>query len=71
MLLCNDGEISSSVVFIVIINIKRCGCGGGGFCDVAIVLTWGAMLAYVSISVAAALCGIPAYCLSIMDVYHR
>ena len=28
MLLCHDGEISSSVVFIIII-IKRRGCGGG------------------------------------------
>jgi len=29
MRLCNDGEISSSVVFIII-TIKRHGCGGGG-----------------------------------------
>jgi len=29
MRLCNDGEISSSVV-LVIITIKRCGWGGGG-----------------------------------------
>ena len=37
-----DGEISSSVVFIIT-TIKRCGWRGG-FCDVGIVLTWGAML---------------------------
>jgi len=29
MLLCHDGEILSSVVFIII-TIKRRGCGGGG-----------------------------------------
>jgi hypothetical protein len=31
MLLCNDGEISSSVLFIIIITIKSRGCWGGGF----------------------------------------
>ena len=41
MRLCNDGEISSSVV-LIIINIKRRGWGGGVFCNVGIVLTWGA-----------------------------
>jgi len=41
MRLCNDGEISSSVV-LVITTIKR--CGWGGFCNVGIVLTGGAML---------------------------
>ena len=46
MWLCNDGEISSSVV-LIITTIKRHGCGGGRgeFCGVGIVLTWGAMLA--------------------------
>ena len=29
MQLCNDGEISSSVV-LIITTIKRRGCGGGG-----------------------------------------
>ena len=49
MRLCNDGEISLSVV-LIITTIKRCGCGGrGGFCNVGIGLTWGAMLALVSI----------------------
>ena len=38
MWLCNDGEISSSVVLIITIIIKR---SGGGFCNVGIVLTWG------------------------------
>jgi len=42
MRLCNDGEISSSVVFIIT-TIKRRGWEGG-FCNVGIVLTWGAML---------------------------
>jgi len=45
--LCNDGEISSSVV-LIITTIKRRGWWGGGgvfFCNVGIVLTWGAMLA--------------------------
>jgi len=41
MRLCNDGEISSSVV-LVITTIKSRGVGG--FCNVGIVLTWGAML---------------------------
>jgi len=45
MLLCHDGEISSSIVFIIITSSKRRGCGGGGFCDVGIVLTWSAKLA--------------------------
>ena len=44
MRLCNDGEISSSVV-LIITTIKRRGWGGGVFCNVGIVLTWGAMLA--------------------------
>jgi len=43
----------------------------GVFCNVGIVLPWGAMLAWVSIFVAAVLCGIPAFCLSIIDVYRR
>jgi len=43
MRLCNDGEISSAVV-LVITAIKRRGWGGGGFCNVGIVLTGGAML---------------------------
>ena len=43
--LCNDGEISSSVV-LVITTIKRRGLGGGEvLCNVGVVLTWGAMLA--------------------------
>ena len=41
MWLRTDGEISSSVV-LVITTIKR---SGWGFCNVGIVLTWGAMLA--------------------------
>jgi len=40
------------------------------FCNVGIVLNWGAMLAQVSIFVAAVLCGIPACCISIIDVYQ-
>jgi len=36
--LCNDGEISTSVV-LVITTIKRRGWEGGGFCNVGIVLT--------------------------------
>ena len=46
MPLCNDGEVSSSVV-LIITTIKRRGWGGGRgeFCGVGIVLTWGAMLA--------------------------
>jgi len=45
MRLSNDGEISSSVV-LVITTINRRGRGEGGlFCNVGIVLTWGAMLA--------------------------
>ena len=43
MRLCDDGEISSSVI-LIITTIKRRG-RGGGFCNVGIVLTWGAMLA--------------------------
>ena len=39
MWLCNDGEISSSVV-LIITAIKRRGWGWG-FCNVGIVLTWG------------------------------
>jgi len=70
MRLCNNGEISSSVV-LIITTIKRRAWGGGVFCNVGIVLTWGAMVTLVSIFVAAALCGIPAYCLSIIDVYRR
>jgi len=72
MRLCNDGEILSSVV-LIITAIKRCGWvwGGGVLCNVGIVLTGGAMLAYVSICVAAFLCGIPVYCLSVIDVYRR
>jgi len=38
MRLCNDGEISSSVV-LVVSTIKRRGLGGRGFCNVGIVLT--------------------------------
>ena len=44
MWLCNDGEISSSVVLIVT-AIKRRGLGGGVFCNVGIVLRWGAVFA--------------------------
>ena len=44
MRLCNNGEISSSVALINT-TIKRRGWEGGGFCNVGIVLTWGAMLA--------------------------
>jgi len=47
MRLCKDGEISSSVVFIIT-TIKRRGWRGEGvgvFCNVGIVLTWGTMLA--------------------------
>ena len=45
MWLYNDGEISSSVV-LVITAIKRRGWGWEGvFCNVVIVLSWGAMLA--------------------------
>ena len=36
-----------------------------------IVLTCGAVLAEVYICVAAVLCGVAAYCLSISDVYRR
>ena len=39
MWLCNDGEISSSVV-LIIITIRNVAWGGGGFCNVGIVLTW-------------------------------
>jgi len=41
MRLCNDGEISSSVV-LIITTIKRLGGEKGVFCNVGIVLTWGA-----------------------------
>ena len=41
MRLCNNGEISSYVI-LVIPTIKR--RGWGGFCNVGIVLTGGAML---------------------------
>ena len=44
MRLCNDGEISSSVV-LIITTIKIRGWEEGVFCNVGIVLTWGAMLA--------------------------
>ena len=44
MQLCNDGEISLSVVLVITTN-KRRGWEGRGFCNVGIVLTWGAMLA--------------------------
>jgi len=48
MRLCNDGEISSSVV-LVITTIKRRGWGVGGgrvvFCNVGIMRTCGEMLA--------------------------
>ena len=74
MRLCNDGEISSSVVlgFWLLLLLRDVAWGGGVvFCNVGIVLTWGAMLAYVSTFIAAVLCGIPAYCLSIIDVYRR
>ena len=47
MWLCNDCEISS--VVLIITTIKR--RGWGGFCNVGIVLTWGVMLVYLSISV--------------------
>jgi len=65
MRLCNDGEISS--VVLIITTIKSRGWEGGWFCNAGIVLSWGAMLAEVSIFVAAVLCGIPAYCLSIIN----
>jgi len=42
MRLCNDGEISSSVVLIITI-IKGRG-GVGVLCNVGIVLTWGAVI---------------------------
>ena len=41
MRMCNDGEISSSVVLIVTI-IET--VAGGGFCNMGIVLTWGVVL---------------------------
>ena len=44
MLLCNDGEISSPVVFITI-AIKRRSCGGGGVLWCWYALAWGAKLA--------------------------
>ena len=46
MRLCNDGEISSSVV-LIITAIKRRGWGVGEevFCNVGIVLTWSTVLA--------------------------
>ena len=40
MRLCNDGEISSSVVLIITINETVT----GGFCNVGIVLAWGVVL---------------------------
>jgi len=46
MRLCKDGEILSSVV-LIITTIKRRGWVGG-FCNVSIVLTWGAMLASIA-----------------------
>jgi hypothetical protein len=42
MRLCNDGEISSSVVLII--AIIETVAGGGGFCNLGIVLTWGVVL---------------------------
>ena len=42
MRLCNDGEISSSVVLII--TIIETVAGEGGFCNVGIVLTWGVVL---------------------------
>ena len=43
MRLCNNGEISSSVV-LIITTIKRRDWERGVFCNLGIVLTWGAML---------------------------
>ena len=42
MRLCNDGEISSSVVLII--TIIETVAVGGGFFNVGIVLTWGVVL---------------------------
>ena len=42
MRLCNDGEISSSVVLIITAIKRR---SWEGFCNVGIVLTWDAMFA--------------------------
>jgi hypothetical protein len=44
MWLCNDGEISSSVVLIIITIRNVAWVGGGGFCNVGIVLTGGVVL---------------------------
>jgi len=64
MRLCNDGEISSSVV-LIITTIKRC-----GWVSLMWVLCWlGVQCSCRCLfSVAAVLCGIPAYCLSIINV---
>ena len=44
MRLCNDGEISPSVVFLIItIIIKR---SRGGFCNLGVVLTGGLSMMY-------------------------
>jgi hypothetical protein len=45
MWLCIDGEVSSSVVLIMTPFKKRGGGGGVVFCNVGIVLAWGAMFA--------------------------
>jgi hypothetical protein len=45
MRLCNDGEISSSVVLIItVIAVIETAAGGRGFCNMGIVLTWGVVL---------------------------
>ena len=49
MRLCNDGEISLSVV-LIIATIKRLS-GGGVFCNVGIVLTGGAMLVFCNLGI--------------------
>jgi len=47
MWLCNDGEIFSSSVVLIVTTVKRRGWGAGGrvLCNVGIVLTWVAMFA--------------------------
>jgi len=42
--LCNDCEISAYVVLIILL-LRDVAGGGGVFCNVGNVLTWGAMLA--------------------------
>jgi len=66
MLLCHDGEISSSVVLIIITSIKRRGCGGGG----GVSVMWVCARLGCKARVGVYLCSCPVWVSGLLSVLH-